>query len=188
MKLKKKIKIFILILVNFYLIYNLYNYINLLHEKRQVQNYFNSNIKTITKQNQNNYLGVLEIPKIKLQKGFYDINNKNNKVNKNIEVLKNSIMPNEDNSVLAIASHSGNGKKAYFKNLHKLKVGDLINLYYQDESYNYIVRDIYEEEKNGQISFNKEYGKVIVLTTCSYHKNKQLIVIAELTSQKKLQI
>ena len=44
-----------------------------------------------------NYIAVLEIPKINLKRGLLPINDKNNNVNKNVEVLKNSDMPNVKN-------------------------------------------------------------------------------------------
>ena len=135
MKKVKIIKITVIILIISYWIYNISGTINTINDKKLVKNYFNSNDKEIAKQTKDNYIGILEIPKIKLQKGFYDINNKKNNVNKNIQVLKNSTMPSENNSVLAIASHSGNGKKAFFKNLYKLEINDQINIYYQNKIY-----------------------------------------------------
>ena len=44
---------------------------------------------------ENNYIGILEIPIISLQKGFYDVNDINNNVNKNILVHKKSIFPGQ---------------------------------------------------------------------------------------------
>ena len=54
------------------------------------------------------YIAVLEIPKISLKRGLFSINDKNNNVDKNVEILQNSDMPNVTNGTLALAGHSGN--------------------------------------------------------------------------------
>ena len=43
------------------------------------------------------YLAVLKIDKINLERGIYSINSKNNNVNKNIQLLKESNLPDETN-------------------------------------------------------------------------------------------
>ena len=40
-------------------------------------------------------------------------------------------MPNEENSILFLAAHSGTGEIAYFQNLDKLKPKDIIKLKYK---------------------------------------------------------
>ena len=129
-----------------------------------------------------NYIGILEIPKINLKKMFFDIDDINNDVNKNIQVLKNSIMPNEENSILAIASHAGNGWNAFFKNLYKLELDDDIYVYYDSVKYSYKVINIYNDEKNGTISINKSNkDSLLVLTTCNLtDRTKQRVVIAKM--------
>ena len=83
------------------------------------------------------YLGVLEIKKIGLTKGFYSINSKNNRVNKTIQIIKESKMPDEDKGNLIIAGHSGNAYISYFRNLNKLSYGDIATVYYNERTYNY---------------------------------------------------
>ncbi len=72
---------------------------------------------TIKTDNKEEYYGVLEIPKINLKKGFYNINSKLNDVNSNIELLKESVMPDNKNSTIYLAAHSGNSYLGYFKKL-----------------------------------------------------------------------
>lgn len=140
--------------------------------------------KVEVKEETYNYIGVLEIPKINLKRGFFDIDDKNNHVNKNIEVLQNSDMPNVSNGLLAIAGHSGSGITAYFRNLHKLKVDDHIYIYYDNVKYIYQVVKYYEEDKNGVISIEKYDVSTLVLTTCSpTDDNKQLVVLAKLINK-----
>ena len=128
------------------------------------------------------YTGVLEIPSISFKRGFLKPDDINNNLNKNIEVLQNSDMPNVENGLLAIAGHSGTGRIAFFKKLHKLKVADPIYIYYENIKYKYEVVSIYEVEKNGIINVAriKEHF-TLVLTTCSMsNPSKQLVVISKL--------
>lgn len=130
-----------------------------------------------------NYVAVLEIPKINLKKGLYNYNSIYNDVDKNIEILNNSKMPNKENSILILASHSGNSNVSYFKNLDKLLNGDSVIVYYNNVKYYYRIIDIYLEKKNGYISmpyFND--GKYIILTTCKDSLN-QLVYIGKLIKE-----
>ena len=68
-----------------------------------------------------NYVGRLIIDKINLNEGFYNLYNPLNNVDYGLEVLTPSIMPNNKNSIVFIASHSGNSEISYFKNLNELK-------------------------------------------------------------------
>ena len=127
------------------------------------------------------YLGLLEIPRINLVKGFYNINSSKNNVNSNVTLLKDSIMPNKDNSIIYLAAHSGNGYIAYFKDLNKLTIDDEIIIKYQNKKYLYSINDIYEMDKNGTITVNHNINeKYVVLTTCSNNKDKQLIITGKL--------
>ena len=118
----------------------------------------------------------LIIKKIKLKEYLYNINSNENNIEKHVTILDNSIFPNKENSIVFIAAHSGTGKIAYFNDLDKLEVNDSINFIYNNKTYNYIVKDIFEEKKDGYININKEFEDQLVLTTCSKNKNKQLIV------------
>ena len=134
--------------------------------------------KTISnkKIDNNNYL---IIEKIKLKLPFYNINNENNTIEKNIEILKESIMPDKKNSIVIIAAHSGEGKIAYFNNLIDLEINDEITLYYNNKYYKYNIIDIYEENKYGYIDVDKTIQDQLVLTTCHpLKKNKQLVINA----------
>lgn len=130
-----------------------------------------------------NYIAVLEIPKINLRKGLYNYNSIYNDVDKNIEILDNSKMPNKENSILILASHSGNSSVSYFKNLDKLLNEDSVIVYYNNVKYYYRIIDFYLEKKNGYISmpyFND--GKYIILTTCKDSLN-QLVYIGKLIKE-----
>ncbi len=128
------------------------------------------------------YVGVLEIPKINLKRGFMELGSSYNKVDLNVMVLNGSDMPDVSGGNLILAAHSGNSDVSYFKRLDKLKNGDVINVYYGDVMYEYRVGDIYEEEKNGVIHIRRDDERsMVTLTTCSNtDDNKQLVVIGYL--------
>jgi len=179
-----------------FLFYNIYNfYINRIEEKK-AEEFINNpvvedtpvieetteEVKEEVKQPETyNYVGVLEIPKINFKRGFLDIKDKNNNVNKNIQVLENSTMPNVNGGLLVIAGHSGSGRVAFFRNLYKLKENDQIYIYYENIKYIYQVQKYYEETKDGDISIDKNSESTLVLTTCSQtDKNKQIIIVSKL--------
>ena len=137
-----------------------------------------NNVEKINKEN--SYLGILSIPKINLKKEFYNINDSRNDVNQNIMLLKESTMPDTLGGTIILAAHSGNSYLGYFHDLDKLIINDEIDIYYQNNKYTYIVSKIYEEDKDGDISFNKNISEnYLVLTTCSKNSNKQLVILAK---------
>lgn len=186
--------------VSIFSFYNIYNfYINRTEEK-QVDEFINNPIVEDTPTTEEiieepkveeekqvetyNYIGVLEIPNINFKRGFLKISDRNNTVNKNIQVLENSTMPDVDNSLLVIAGHSGNGRTAFFKNLYKLKEKDQIYIYYNNVKYIYEITKSYEEKKDGDIAIDKNSESTLVLTTCSQtDKNKQIVIISKLINK-----
>ena len=138
-------------------------------------------IKNNTDINFEKYIGVLEIPKLNIKRGFYQINSKNNNVDKNIKILKESDMPDVENGNLIIAGHSGNSYISFFRNLNKLNSGDQAKIYYNGKTYTYSLMNDYEIEKNGlaHIKRNK-YKNTLTLITCKHNTNKQLVFIFEL--------
>lgn len=131
--------------------------------------------KIIKKKDDN--IGYIEIKKINLNKKLYSPNSIKNDVNKNVTILKDSTFPNEKESTMIIAAHSGTGKLAYFKNLNKLTKGDMIKLNINNKTYQYIVQNKWEVVKTGTIIFPFSEHKQLILTTCSPTKdNYQLII------------
>ena len=132
-----------------------------------------------------NYIAVLDIPKIDLKRGLFPINDKNNNVDKNVEILQNSDMPNVTNGTLALAGHSGNSRIAYFHKLYKLKEKDQVYIYYQNIKYIYQVSKIERQDKDGTISFTKTKDTTeLILTTCDQqNKDKQIVVVAKLVDK-----
>lgn len=133
-----------------------------------------------------NYIGVLEIPTISLKRGLVAINDYNNNVDRNIQILKDSDMPDVVNGTFMLASHSGNGYYAFFNKLNKVNNGDEVYVYYNNIKYIYKIVNSYTEVKDGDITIHRNNNKTtIVLTTCSREqKGYQLILIGELVDKK----
>ncbi len=128
------------------------------------------------------YIGILEIPSISFKRGFVSKNDKSNNISENIQILKESDMPDVDRGNFIIASHSGSGRIAFFKNLHCVKHNDLIYVYYNQMKYTYKVVDFYIEPKVGNIHIYRNNEKTtLTLTTCNQDKNNsQIVIISEL--------
>ena len=128
----------------------------------------------------NDYLAIIEIPKISLRRYLYDINSKENDVDKNIEVLKDSDMPNIQGGNLILAGHNGNTAVGHFRNLHKLVLNDEIIIYYNNSKYVYKIFKIYDVLKTGSVAIKRDKSKsTITLITC-LGNDRQLVVIGYL--------
>ena len=131
-----------------------------------------------------NYIGVLEIPKIDLRKGLYDINSRYNTVSRNVMILSPSDYPDVDKGNFILAAHSGNGYLSFFRNLYKLSIGDYAYVYYNNVKYSYEIVNIYYEQKTGKIAIRKPTGKTtLMMITCTKNdETTQTVYVAELRS------
>ena len=129
--------------------------------------------------NANSYYGRIYIDKIHLNEYFYSVNDMRNNVDKGIEILKPSIMPDKDNSKLFLASHSGNSNISHFKNIDKLNYNDEIIIYFQNNCYRYKVIDKYEIIKNGTLNIKEIEDNTLILITCVRDTNRQLVIISK---------
>ena len=132
------------------------------------------------------YLGIIEIEKIGLYKGFYAKNSSLNNVQFNLYVLPESDYPDVNIGNLMIAGHSGNYNNSYFNTLYKLVLNDTINLYYKNSTYTYQIAKIYNVPKTGTAKILRNKNKsVLTLITCTKDDEAhQTIYIAELISKK----
>lgn len=128
------------------------------------------------------YLGILDIPKINFYKGFYSKTSNLNNVKFNLFVLKESDYPDVVNGNLIIAGHSGNYNNSYFTNLYKLNIDDTITVHYNNKDYIYKITKIYNEEKTGTVRILRDRNKTcLTLITCTKDDNyHQTIYISEL--------
>ena len=195
--LKKTISL-ILILIS-YLIICYKIYINYTYQEKSIPKQIITNNKNITKketpyqpiyQAQNtamkeNHIGKLIIEKINLNNLLYPINSSKNNIEQNVTILKNSEEPSNNNSIMFIAAHSGTGKIAYFKNLDKLQINDIIKLEYKNIKYTYQIKDIWEVKKTGTINVEKENNIQLILTTCSPNKRNYQLIINSIQIKKE---
>ena len=129
-----------------------------------------------------NYIGLLEIPKINLKRGFVGLNSRYNKVNYNITVINGSTYPDVENNNLILAAHSGVCSVCFFDRLFNLSIGDSAYITYNNAKYTYKLVNTYEVEKTGQVAIYRDYSKkVLTLITCTRNSNtKQTVFIFEL--------
>ena len=128
-----------------------------------------------------NYIAVIKIPKIGLEKGLASKGSYWNNVNRNIEILSESDMPDVENGNVILAGHSGNSGVSYFRKLNKLQNDDTVNIVYNGKEYKYKMVNSYEIEKNGYAHIVRNAEKsTLTLITCKHNTNKQIVVICEL--------
>ena len=132
--------------------------------KVQEREYKEVMAKKVEKQN---YFALLEINKIDLKREIYAKDKKENDVNQNILLHKNSILPGKKESYVILAAHSGNGQNAYFRNLYQLEVGDEVLFYYNHKKWSYEIFDIEFQDKTGILYLKENYPNMIALITCT---------------------
>ena len=205
MELKRKSKIVsiiigIILLVTV-IIFNLYNYSSskkeVIIEENKIEEFFVeeiieepqiTEIKPVTEskqQNTTNYSMIVEIPNIGLKKGLCSIGQECNAVSKNIQILKESDMPNVTNGNLLLAGHNGNSKVSFFNKLDKIKVNDSIYIYYNGTKYEYKLSNYYDIKKTGKAIIHRDNDKTtLVLITCKKNTDdKQVVYIAYLDNK-----
>ncbi len=130
---------------------NEYEYKEVLAEKEETKDYF----------------ALLEIKKIGLKREIYEKDSKENDVNKNILLHQKSILPENGESYIILAAHSGNGHNAYFKDLYQLEIGDEVDFYYDGKDWSYEIVDIEFQDKTGVLYLKEDFPNMIVLITCT---------------------
>ena len=176
----KKESLFSFLILSSYIILCFYIYNNTnIDSNKKTSLVKNQVLTAIPREDNNDIIMYLEINKLNLLQPIYYMNHEKNNVEENVTILEGSILPIEENNILFLAAHSGEGSIAYFNHLDKLVIGDQVNIYMKNHTYQYIVNDFWEEKKNGFIHVNKNKKKQLILTTCSTrNKEKQLVVSA----------
>lgn len=173
------------------IIIKLSNLIKVNNENYEVNSYFNNYNEEVgyinNNKNKEEYLGILEIKKIKLRKGFYKLNSNLNNVDKNIMIVSSSDMPNVKKGNLILASHSGNSSVSYFRYLDKLDMEDIASIYYLGKKYDYKLINYYDVNKNGSVQIIRNNDiNTLTLITCKKNTDKQTVFIFELNKEGKL--
>lgn len=151
------------------------------NEKKDDENNLGTESKVLKNEVlEDEYLGIISIPKIGLRKKLYDIGSYRNDVDRNIEVLDTSKMPDVMGGNFILAAHNGNTSLGYFRDLHKLKVGDEVTIDYKNKNYVYEVSKIYDVLKTGKVAIKRDKSQsTITLITC-LGNDRQLVVIGYL--------
>lgn len=128
------------------------------------------------------YLGVLEIPKIGLKRGFYNVGNRYNNIQYNVTMVGGSTLPDVVNGNLILMAHSGDAYISYFAYLYRLGIGDSAYVTYNGRKYQYNVVNIYEVPKNGIVTIrrNKDRTTLTMITCTKNNDHTQTVYICEL--------
>ena len=127
------------------------------------------------------YLGVLEIPKIGLKRGFYNVGSRYNNIKYNVTMADGSDLPDVVNGNLILMAHSGDSYISYFAYLYKLTIGDMVYVTYAGNQYTYQITNIYEVEKNGIVKLIRNRDKTtLTMITCTKDNDyAQTVYISE---------
>ncbi|MDO4996812.1 MAG: sortase [Bacilli bacterium] len=127
------------------------------------------------------YVGVLEIPKIGLKRGFYGSDNRYNNIQYNVAVIRGSEFPDVDRGNLILMAHSGNAYISYFRYLYKLELGDMAYVTFKGKKYTYTLVNTYDVPKVGQAKIIRNFDKTtLTLITCTHNSDDyQSIYILE---------
>ena len=162
--------------------------------KKEVQIYLNETANnkkdseytiTVKKVPTTKYIAVLSIPEINLKRGLVEPTSTQNSVKYNIEIIKGSSLPDKVSTNLVLAAHSGNSKVSFFKDLDKLKISSLIELYYNGFKYTYELSSINTVNKSGEVKVTRTRDKnTITLITCKKDSDtEQVIYLGYLKAQ-----
>lgn len=126
----------------------------------------------------------IKIDKLNINNDIYEKGSINNNIDKNVIILDDSDYPDKKGGTVLIGAHSGYGKEAYFKNLDKLRIGDIIKLTYKNKLYKYKIDNISKDNKDGKIRLEYKNNKNrLILYTCYPHdKNNYLLVSSYLSN------
>lgn len=141
---------------------------------------------TTNEDRRDNYIGYLEVPDVKIKRGFVAMDSKYNSVGYNVMLIKGSEMPDVKNGNLILAAHRGNSSVSYFDKLYKLKMGAEASVTYNNKKYTYKLKYTYTVPKVGKITISRN-GDINTLTliTCTRNDKKtQTVFIFELESVK----
>ena len=128
------------------------------------------------------YLGVLEIPKIGLKRGFYNIGSKYNDIKYNVSMVEGSTMPDAPKGNLILMAHSGDSYISFFAYLYRLNVGDEVFVTYNGVKYRYLIVNIYDVPKTGIVRIVRNHDKnSLTMITCTKGNDyAQTVYISEL--------
>ena len=143
----------------------------------------NNNISSSIPKRNYNYIGYLEIPKIRLKRGFLNKESKYNDISYNVTVSYNADYPDVENGNFILIAHSGDAYISFFAYLYKLKIGDYAYVTYNNKKYKYQLVKIEVQPKVGVVAIHRPNYNIngLTLITCTKDSDTtQSIYIFEL--------
>lgn len=127
------------------------------------------------------YYGVLEIPRIGLKRGFYNVGSRYNNIESNVTMVEGSVSPSEGNGNLILMAHSGDSYISFFAYLYRLGVGDDCYITLSGVTYHYQIVDIYDVNKSGLMVLDwNPNNRNLTLVTCTKDSDTlQTVYVAE---------
>lgn len=127
------------------------------------------------------YYGVLEIPRIGLKRGFYNVGSKYNNIQYNVTLVEGSVPPSEGAGNLILMAHSGDAYISYFAYLYLLNPGDDCYVTMSGVTYHYRIVKKYDVNKSGLLMLDWDRNKrTLTMITCTKDSDsQQTIYIAE---------
>lgn len=114
------------------------------------------------------YLGVLEIPRIGLKRGFYGVGSRYNNIQYNVTMVNGSSLPDQVNGNTILMAHSGDAYISYFAFLYKLEIGNYAYITYGGNRYTYQLVNRYDVPKIGVVNIVRDENKTcLTLITCT---------------------
>lgn len=126
----------------------------------------------------NGAIGIVEIPKIDVKAGILK-GTDDYTLGYAIGHFEETVMPGEVGNC-ALAGHSNYIGAEYFKNLHKLKKGDKINITTSKDKYTYSVTEIFEVDPSNIEVLEQTKDATLTLVTCTPGAKKRVIVKGKL--------
>ncbi|MBP3841511.1 MAG: sortase [Bacilli bacterium] len=125
-----------------------------------------------------NYIGYLEIPKIRLKRGFVDPSSRYNNIQYNVTISDKSNMPDVDYGNFILYAHSGDAYISFFAYLYKLNIGDYAYVTYNGEKYSYELVKVENVPKVGTLEIQRpnKNTKELTLITCTKDSDSEQTV------------
>ena len=125
-----------------------------------------------------NYIGYLEIPKIRLKRGFVDPSSRYNNIQYNVTISDKSNMPDVDYGNFILYAHSGDAYISFFAYLYKLNIGDYAYVTYNGEKYSYELVRVENVPKVGTLEIQRpnKNTKELTLITCTKDSDSEQTV------------
>lgn len=129
------------------------------------------------------YIGFLEIPKVRIKRGFLNKDSKYNDIQYNVMVSYDADFPDVENGNFILVAHSGTSYISFFERLYKLDLGDLAYVTYGGVKYTYKLVKVEVQPKVGVIAIHRPNYNVkgLTLITCTHDSDEtQSIYIFEM--------